>query len=433
MTVKIALLGFSNVAYRTALRLLEAGAEVLFFAHQQDHYQLSHLPSAVQCHFLPHLHPQNLPDALQTCNAVIIASEDEQFNLHATLQLHSLCPEMRIVTRCFNLDLGHEIEDRLPHVRVLSVSERSAPFFAATALSDGVLAAWKDETGLYARLQTADGVSTQRLQAADFHRAMPTPPHKRFPQLRAKPKVDPLLVIILGGLLSVVALGSAFFRLRHGLPLGDALYFVVTTLTTTGYGDYSLKDLPFTSKLVGMGLMLSGASLFAILYALLTDKLFHLRLESLLGQGRVHLSGHIIVCGAGDVGLRVVENLLSTGAKVVVLEKNPEGRYNQNLRAAGLPLLIGNARLPETLERAGIRRAQTILCASTQDMENLEMALNARQLNPQIRIVVRVYDRDFAEQMRSYFGLDVVLSSSAIAAQAFAEAALNQKNSSSKT
>jgi voltage-gated potassium channel Kch len=174
-----------------------------------------------------------------------------------------------------------------------------------------------------------------------------------------------------------------------------------------------------------MGLMLSGASLFAILFALLSDKLFQLRLESLLGQGRVNLSGHIIVCGAGDVGLRVVENLICTGAEVVVLEKNPDGRFNQHLRAAGLPLLIGDARLPETLERAGIARAQTILCASTADMANLEMALNARQLNPHIRIVVRVYDRDFAEQMRSYFGLDVALSSSAIAAEAFAEAALH--------
>jgi voltage-gated potassium channel Kch len=425
MSIKIALLGFSNVAYRTALRLLETDADVLFFAHEQDNYQLTPLPSKVIRHLLPYLTPQNLPSALQSCDAVIIASEDEQFNLHATLQLHSLCPDMRIVTRCFNLDLGREIEERLPHVRVLSVSDRAAPFFAATAFSDGVLSAWKDEKGLMARLQKGSETSITALQASDFHRAQPIPERQRRSRLKAKAKPDPLLLAVLLGLLSVIALGSAFFWLRHGLPLGDALYFVVTTLTTTGYGDYSLKDFPFSSKLVGMGLMLSGASLFAILFALLSDKLFQLRLESLLGQGRVNLSGHIIVCGAGDVGLRVVENLICTGAEVVVLEKNPDGRFNQHLRAAGLPLLIGDARLPETLERAGIARAQTILCASTADMANLEMALNARQLNPHIRIVVRVYDRDFAEQMRSYFGLDVALSSSAIAAEAFAEAALH--------
>ncbi|MGE3723936.1 MAG: NAD-binding protein [Candidatus Sericytochromatia bacterium] len=425
MSIKVALLGFSNVAYRTALRLHEAEAEVLFFAHENDSYALSSLPDTVQQRLLPYLHPQNLPLELQSCDAVIIASEDEQFNLHATLQLHSDCPEMRIVARCFNLDLGREIETRLPHVRVLSVSDRAAPFFAATAFSDGVLAAWKDERGLNARLETPEGVATRTLLATDFHKAQPIPERQRRSRLKTKAKPDTLLMAVLLGLFAVIALGSLFFWLRHGLPLGDALYFVVTTLTTTGYGDYSLKDFPFTSKLVGMGLMLSGASLFAILFALLTDKLFQLRLESLLGQGRVNLSGHIIVCGAGDVGLRVIENLLCTGAEVVVLEKNPEGRFNQYLRAAGLPLLIGDARLPETLERAGITRAQTILCASTQDMVNLEMALNARQLNPHLRIVVRVYDRDFAEQMHRYFGLDVVLSSSAIAAQAFADAALN--------
>lgn len=425
MSAPIALLGYSNLAFRTVEHLLTAGVPVHFFALESEKYQLLGLPEQVQLQLLPRLAPQHLPSELADCRAVIVASEDEQLNIHATLQLCSLYPQLRIVTRCFNLELGREIEERLPQVRVLSVSDRAAPFFAATAFSDGVQAAWKAQTGLIARLQRGTESHTGPLLAADFpHSLAPSSPPRRL-QPKQKRISDPLLLGVLLALLGVVSLGSGYFYLRHGLPWGDALYFVVTTLTTTGYGDYSLKDFPFFSKLVGMGLMLSGASLFAILFALITDKLFQLRLESLLGRNQVQASGHIIVCGAGDVGLRVVENLLCTGAEVVVVEKDPEGRFNQNLRRAGLPLLIGDARLPETLERAGVARARTILCASTHDMANLEMALHARRLNPAIRIVVRVYDRDFAEQMHHYFGLDVALSSSAIAAKAFAEAALN--------
>jgi Trk K+ transport system NAD-binding subunit len=426
MTMKVALIGFSNAAYRTAWRLAEAGAEVLFFINQSENHHANGLPEQVSLCVLPFLHPHQLPE-LADCQAAIIATENEQFNLHATMQLHSQNPQMRIVTRCFNLALGREIEERLPGVKVLSVSDQSAPFFAAAAFRTDVNKAWREEKSLKVNIQASNNPQGQvlTLKASDYQSPLSEKQPAATKALNPKRKPDKMLLGVLAGLASVIGLGSLFFVTQHSLPPGDALYFVVTTLTTTGYGDYSLKDFPFMTKLVGMSLMLAGASLFAILFALITDKLFQLRIEALLGQRRVKKSHHIIVCGAGDVGFRVIESLLLTGSELVVIEKNPEGRFNASLRESGLPLLIGDASLAETLERAGIHRAQTILCATNHDMNNLEIALNARQLNPQIRIVARVYDRDFAEHMRDYFGLDVALSSSAIAAQAFAEAALN--------
>lgn len=421
----VAVIGFSNTAYRTVCRLAQEPVAVTFILAEEDAFQVTDIPAEVFVQVVPYLRPKDLPAMVTDYAAAIVATEDEQFNLHATLLLHSSFPAMRIVARFFNLALGREIESRLQPVTVLSVSDRAAPFFAAAAFVDELTHAWRDQGELKATVNRNGASETLTLLAERQFSPVPATVSPRAKNL-VKPKPDRLLLLVLTGLLLVILSGTLFFSWQHGFPVGDALYFVVTTLTTTGYGDYSLKEFPFSAKLAGMLVMLSGASLFAILFALLTDKLFRMRLESLLGRRPVRKAGHMIVCGAGDVGSRVLECLLLTDAETVVVERNPDGRFNQRIRDLGIPLLIADATLEETLERAGVMSARTIICATDQDMINLEIALNARALNPAIRIVLRIYDHDFAKYMRNHFGFDIALSSSAIAATAFAEAALEK-------
>ncbi|PIQ29165.1 hypothetical protein COW36_17760 [bacterium (Candidatus Blackallbacteria) CG17_big_fil_post_rev_8_21_14_2_50_48_46] len=420
-TAPIAVIGFSHAAFHTVCRLAEQGQRVQFLVNQSELHQVPTLPAGVELSPRPHLHPAELPEDLRNCERAVVASDNEQFNLHTTMMLNARYPQMRIVTRLFNLALGQEIESRFPHVRVLSVSELAAPYFVAAAFVDHVQEAWHDQEHLMARVGADSSEKTLCIQVEDF----PAPQSLASMGAAAvRHKPDLLFWAVLVGLLGVIASGTLFFSLRHGMPLGDALYFVVTTLTTTGYGDYSLRDYPFSAKLAGMSLMLAGASLFAILYALLTDKLFSLRLDALMGRRQVKASGHVIVCGAGDVGVRLVECLRLTQAETVVVEHNSEGRFNQRIRDLHYPLLIADATLEETLIRAGVKRARTLICATHQDLVNIEIALNARALNPAIRIVVRIYERDFAEHMREHFGIDVALSSSALASHAFAREAM---------
>ncbi|MEZ0367447.1 MAG: TrkA family potassium uptake protein [Candidatus Sericytochromatia bacterium] len=422
----IAVIGFSNAAYRTVCRLAEKGAGVLFVIGEGDRHQLTELPAGVLLETVPHLRPGNLPARVGDCLAAVVATEDEQFNIHMMMLLNSRFEGMRIVTRLFNLALGREIEARFPHVTVLSVSDLAAPFFVAAAFAEGVLDAWREPSSLMASVSRQGKPETIAISQEPGGQKLQVR-RRLYPAFPVQTKPDLLLLGVLGVLALVIAGGTLFFSYFHGMPPGDALYFVVTTLTTTGYGDYSLKDLPFSAKLVGMTLMLAGASLFAILFALLTDKLFRIRLDVLLGRRRVRKAGHVIVCGAGDVGIRLVECLMLTGADIVVVEREADGRFNQQIRDAGIPMIISDAALQETLERAGAARARILLCATDHDMSNLETALNGRALNPGLRIVVRVYDRDFAEQMRDNFGLDVALSSSAIAANTFAAAAMGEQ------
>jgi Trk K+ transport system NAD-binding subunit len=133
---------------------------------------------------------------------------------------------------------------------------------------------------------------------------------------------------------------------------------------------------------------------------------------------------HIIVCGLGKVGYRTTLELLKFKREVVGIEANNDGRFLDALRDLGIPVLIGDASRPEFLERAGVRRADAIVPATDDDLANLDIALHARELNPKIKVVLRMFDPDFAERVEKGFGIHTAFSASALAAPVFATAAM---------
>jgi voltage-gated potassium channel len=135
-------------------------------------------------------------------------------------------------------------------------------------------------------------------------------------------------------------------------------------------------------------------------------------------------SNHIIVCGMGKVGYRVTLQLLKFGREVVGIESNPEGRFVEKARALGIPLIIRNARRSENLIAAGVRRADAIIPCTDDELTNLDIALDARELNPGIKVVMRMFDADLAKRVEKGFGIHTAYSTSALAAPIFAAAAM---------
>lgn len=132
---------------------------------------------------------------------------------------------------------------------------------------------------------------------------------------------------------------------------------------------------------------------------------------------------HIVVCGLGKVGYRVVFHLLGMQQEVVGVDKNPEARFLPLIRKQKVPVILGNAREQEVLEKAGIRSASAVVAATEDDLANLDIALAARRLNPNIQVVLRMFDLDLAERVREGFGFQATFSTSALAAPALAAAA----------
>ena len=107
----------------------------------------------------------------------------------------------------------------------------------------------------------------------------------------------------------------------HGLDLIDAIYFTVTIMTTTGFGDINLREAPPALQLYGVALMLAGTAALAILFALITDALVSARLARVLGATIPRgLHDHVVVCGLGNIGYRMVEQLHELGVPLVTAE-----------------------------------------------------------------------------------------------------------------
>ena len=158
-----------------------------------------------------------------------------------------------------------------------------------------------------------------------------------------------------------------------------SLYFTVETISTVGFGDYSFAGQSTFMTIFGIFLIAMGAALLTTVFALITNLLVSWRIEQSLGrQQLVGMEGHVVVIGLGSVGIRVVEGLQAKGREVVVVERNENNRFLNQARARGVPVLIADSTQRQTLEDAGVHRADAVAVLTSDDLTNIETGLAVR-------------------------------------------------------
>jgi Trk K+ transport system NAD-binding subunit len=247
---------------------------------------------------------------------------------------------------------------------------------------------------------------------------------------------DRRIAIALGALVAVLVTATLVLRFTyqyagpgHRISLLDAVYFTTETVTTVGYGDFSFRQEPPWLVVFAVALMMTGALFVAVFFALVTNMLVSRRIEESLGRQKITaLHGHVLVIGLGTVGLRVVRQLRDAGREVVVVEMNEHNRHLGQLRALGVPVLIADATLPETLSDARLKTASAVAVMTSDDLANLETGLAVRdQLGARWHdtpVVLRIFDPQLAHSVKATFGFHYVRSTAALAAPWFVGAAL---------
>jgi voltage-gated potassium channel Kch len=238
---------------------------------------------------------------------------------------------------------------------------------------------------------------------------------------RAWIRENRLLLSLAAAFLSLIAGATAFFHASEGLDWITAVYFVITMGTTTGFGDISLRNSSVSAKVVGMLTMLSAITFVSVFFSLLIDRIIARRTENLLGHRRHALDGHVVVCGLGRVGYHLVEKLRAEAYPVLVVEKDGANRFLPAVREMGIPVMIADATAAGTLVDAAVDRASAVASIVDDDLVNLEVGLNARALHPRIRVILRIFDRDTAEELRRRINIHYAISTSTIAARAILE------------
>ncbi|MDT5340403.1 MAG: hypothetical protein QOD90_5908 [Mycobacterium sp.] len=217
---------------------------------------------------------------------------------------------------------------------------------------------------------------------------------------------------------------------RPGMSFVDALYFSTETIATVGYGDFSFVDQPTWLRLFGILLMFAGVTTTALLMAFVADLLLSRRIAQNAGKRKVReLSDHIVVVGLGSFGIRVVADLKAAGHDVVVIERNPTNRYLSSAAQLDVPVIFGDATLPQTLESARIDDAVAVAVLTQDDMVNIETGIVLRERlgerwlrsadKPGVPVVLRVYDRTLGAAVAQRFGFENVRSTVELAAPWF--------------
>jgi len=209
------------------------------------------------------------------------------------------------------------------------------------------------------------------------------------------------LLLIAGLLTSVLLLGTIGYWIIEDQTLFDSFFMALISLTTVGYSfewELSQQGRIFTAVLLIVGVTVVFASI-----GIISDVVLRLELEDYFGRRRVNrmlekLENHYIVCGAGRVGRGVISELQRSGSPLALIDKSAEKA--SWAEEQGIPTLIADASLDQTLIDAGIKRAKGLVAAIGSDAENVYVTLSARVLNPSILIAARSTNEQAEEKLR---------------------------------
>ena len=205
-----------------------------------------------------------------------------------------------------------------------------------------------------------------------------------------------LLIVFVFGTLGFFIVGDGKWSLF------DCAYMTSITLTTVGYGEI-LQDFGTSGRSFAMVLMWAGMGV--ALYAVSTitgfvveRKFSHILRERKMEKRIAALKNHFIVCGGGHTAVNVLRELITSKQSCVYIEIKPERIEWITNQFAELHYIQGDATEEDVLLRAGIERASGILAVLGEDSHNLLITVQARFINPEIKIVARCHENNLADK-----------------------------------
>ncbi|MFJ8636886.1 NAD-binding protein [Streptomyces sp. NPDC093568] len=394
---------------------------------------------------------------VERADALALVYDDDETNIRAALTARRLNPRLRLVLRLYNRRLGQHIEELLDQAAalatgvddagldtsttVLSDADTAAPALAAAAVAgttkvvqtDGLLLRAVERAPLRPGQTPPAGLVTLALLSANGNDPGADGGSESgdqgpllLPDAAAVRAAGGRGTVVLeqvsyagtsmpsGGRGIVPSFGSLFSRrLRWSLAglVGCVAALAVALTVVTGehplYATYmTLLDLfaindpalhqPLARQILQLLAGLTGLLLLPVLLAAVLEALGTFRSASGLRKPPRGMGGHVVLLGLGKIGTRVLTRLRELHIPVVCVEADPEARGLATARRLRVPVVLGDVTQEGVLEAAKIHRSHALLAVTSADTTNLEAALYARSVRPDLRVVLRLYDDDFA-------------------------------------
>jgi Trk K+ transport system NAD-binding subunit len=364
--------GLGRVGLRVATHLIEAGYEVVVI---QRNWQDAPVQRALRMN-IPVIagdatEAETLEQAgIHNARAIIAVVNNDLTNMEIAIASQTLEPKIRIVLRIFDDEIDKKLDAQLNNGVGFSASQLAAPTLAAATIYRGI-------EYVLPRNGAADQLAIARLTLTTD-----------------------------GPLSSAIGRPVAEFERAHQ----------VRFLRTHTRGSFP-SVMPANTELHALGRLVDVGAL------------------AQAARGRIVTRGaevadqpSVIVCGLGKVGYRVVTELASAAVQpaVIALDHNGEsGHFAPKVK--GLPHVTierGDGTKPDDLKKMGVEQAAAVAALTSDDLNNIKIALAARQLRPDIHVVVRVFNDVLAVRLRAFFGIHTAYSTSRLASPTFAAAAV---------
>ncbi|HYF25349.1 MAG TPA: NAD-binding protein [Baekduia sp.] len=355
---------------------------------------------------------------------VVVVSRFDHVSLRQALLVVHLRPDLPVLVTIFDRDVAAELERASSRVHVLSMADVVAPAFAASCLDPQLLSVVRTRGGVQG-VRLVDGRPT--CVAATWS----TPGrHRRglaVGEALLRP-FEPSARILVWGLMALAAVFAAEVLLATVVKdqaFAEAVYAVAKVTVTVGPSSVA-DEAAGWYKLVSAAAMLLTVAFIALVTAGLVERLLDARLTGIVGRSAVPRRGHVIVVGLGQVGLRLCSLLRDLGIPVVAVEQNAEAKNVPRAKDQRIPVVIGSGSSRRLLRRLSVQRARALAAVTSDEIENIAVAVAARSVRADLHLTFRAGDGRLTSDSRSLFHVGAVRDVYRLAGAALAAVAAGQ-------
>ena len=201
--------------------------------------------------------------------------------------------------------------------------------------------------------------------------------------------------------ISVVSIGVIGYMILSEANFLDSLYMTIITMTTVGFGE--IHPLNEHEKIFTIFLILLSIIVYAYSVTALSEYLVNGKLLQLLKLRKVqkkiqNLKNHTIVCGYGRNGKQAVIKLKNFNMPCVVIEKDKA--LIEQLDRDNILYVEGDATQDESIQKAAVHNAKSLITALAPDSDNLFVVLSARQFNKNMTIISRASNESSINKLK---------------------------------
>ncbi len=194
-------------------------------------------------------------------------------------------------------------------------------------------------------------------------------------------------ILLLAG---VIAFGTFGYYIFEDMPLFEAFYMTIITISTVGFSE--IRPLNVVGRSITLVIIVLGISVGTYTIGIIVRWFIEGELSKVFGRRKLHkqiadLKNHFIICGFGRIGRIICQELYEDNIDFVVIEQDASAI--EEIAAEKYLFLEMDATSEEALMAAGILKAKGLVTAVNSDANNVFITLTAKGLRPDIFVLAR--------------------------------------------